>query len=589
MKIMMKERLKSLRFRIGMAFVAIFIPLMSLMIYYSSYAGDVVREQVAQSNKNLVSLYMNQIDRNLAEADEYLYKMVAEETDLILLDQPANIYSTQYQEAKIRLFNNVSTMINNNRTMDMFFVYSANNEDFLLGANSSLTFEDRDQARSLLISKLNSDQMDQNCRQAWCVLQLNQDYFLSHVAKIGNVYVGAWVNAKRLMVPLSLIDLGDDGLSVLSTSRHEPMDHVDFIKQNGIDLSVDNKIYKPTGQKQIFLEVAERSGKGDFYLNVLIPEQRILEKLPVFQRIVQVVTIAFVILLLLLLLLLRKLILRPISRLLLAMRRFKEGNWETRIVPYTTSYEFEVINETFNEMVSQIQQLKIDVYEEQLSNQRAVLKHLQLQINPHFYLNSLNIVYHLAQSREYELIKEMTMSLVEYFRYMFRSNLSFVALRDEIKHTKNYLNIQKLRFPGHMEYELMLAEGLEDVQVPPLIIQTFVENSIKYAVTMDDCVRIVVEIGSEPAEEGEALLISILDTGGGFQEDILTRLQSDEDLMNVRGEHVGIWNVKRRMALLYPGRTDIHFSNLPQGGAKVKIRLPVRLEVTDNDNQERKI
>ncbi|WP_240417219.1 sensor histidine kinase [Paenibacillus periandrae] len=582
MGFMNKEFFKSLRFRIGLAFFAIFIPLMVWMIYYSSYAGKVVRDQVAQSNKNLVTLYMGQIDRTLGEADEYLYNMVAEETDLIILDQPDAYYSVRYQEARIRLFNNISTTINNSKTMDMFFVYSGNNDDFLIGPNLALSFKERDQARILLTSMLkNNAQMEQECTLKWCVQQIDQEHYLSHVAKIGNVYVGAWVNAKRMMIPLNLIDLGETGISVLSTEHHEPMDHHEFIAQNGIDLALEDEIYKLTGNNQTYLEVAERSKKGSFYLTVLIPENGIMEKLPVFQRVVLVVPLGFVIMLLLLLLFLRKLILRPIYKLLMAMRRFKEGKWDTRIVPYSSSGEFEVINAAFNDMVAQIEQLKIDVYEEQLSSQRAELKHLQLQINPHFYLNSLNIVYHLAQAQKYELIQEMSLSLVEYFRYMFRSNLTFVPLKDEIRHTCNYLNIQKMRFPKHLDYEVTLKDDLEEIQVPPLIVQTFVENTIKHAVTMDDSIHIHIVIDSESSAEGDLLKISIEDSGKGFPDDVLQRLQSDVDLMNDKGENIGIWNVKRRIALLYPNRAHVVFMNGPKSGAKVEIRLP--MEAMNNE------
>ena len=105
------------------------------------------------------------------------------------------------------------------------------------------------------------------------------------------------------------------------------------------------------------------------------------------------------------------------------------------------------MTDTFNTMMDEIHKLKINVYEEQLATQRSELKHLQLQINPHFLFNSLNIVYHLASVKNLALIQEMILCLVQYFRFMFRSNSHFVSLSDELDHTRNYLTIQQMRFP----------------------------------------------------------------------------------------------------------------------------------------------
>ncbi|WP_186445910.1 sensor histidine kinase [Paenibacillus cremeus] len=578
MRIVSKELLKSLRFRIGLTFLLIFLPLMALMIYNSVYAGKVVREQVAQSNKNLVSLYLGQIDRSLEEADDYLYKMAAQETDLIVLDQPNTFETSRYQLARLRLSNKISADINNFKQMDTFFIYSSSNDDFLMGPNVSMSFDERTEARKLLSNMLQGA-VDSVCLSSWCVRKIDEAYFLCHIVKMNGVYLGAWVNVERLMVPMNLIDLGETGISVLRSGSTEPTNHTRFIKENGIDLALDSDaLYKITGTRIKFLVVGDHSHKGDFSLMVLMPDNRVVENLPLIQRIVSLVPIGFVMLLLVFLLILRGLILRPVNRMVKAMRRIKEGNWDAQIPTYPASTEFEVMHTTFNEMVSQIQKLKIDVYEEQLNNQRAELKHLQLQINPHFFLNSLNIVYHLAQAKKYELIQEMSLSLVEYFRFMFRSNLTFVSLKDEIKHTQNYLNIQLLRFPRHLTYEIEEVEAFENTKVPPLVVQTFVENTIKHSVTTDDPIQIRIMIQSVTVNGGDGIRIRISDTGKGFPDDVLHLLQSDQDLIKENGEHVGIWNVKRRLYLLYKDQARITFMNAPEGGAVVEIVLPCLID-----------
>src|SRR5690606_33314794 len=126
-------------------------------------------------------------------------------------------------------------------------------------------------------------------------------------------------------------------------------------------------------------------------------------------------------------------------------------------------------------MMDEIQRLRVNVYEEQLNKQREELQRLQLQVNPHFFLNSLNIVYNLAKVKNFNLIMEMTSALIQYFRFLFRSNTSFVKLKDELEHTRNYMNIQTLRFPEKLYCNVDAPIYLNDVPVPPLIIQSFVE------------------------------------------------------------------------------------------------------------------
>lgn len=229
----------------------------------------------------------------------------------------------------------------------------------------------------------------------------------------------------------------------------------------------------------------------------------------------------------------------------------------------------------FNAMMSEVERLRINVYEEQLNKQKEELQRLQLQVNPHFFLNTLNIIYNLAKIKNYDLILDMTMSLIEYFRFMFRSNTSFVPLKDELEHTRNYLKIQNLRFPEKLKWTIHSPDYLLDVPIPPLVIQSFVENSIKHAVTLDEPLIIEVQIEFLIEEHGSRMKISIRDTGPGFKKDILEKLQAGRSVENERGEHTGIWNVERRLRLLYGEVASIVYDNdLHTFGAKIEIIVP---------------
>lgn len=565
----------SLRFKLFATILLFMVPLIVVILVNDHYSVQVVRNQVAQSNKNLLSLYMNQIDSNLSDIDNYLFNLSERNTDLLQLEYPGNKGTNEYSLAKLRLYNDLKSEIEYYKTIDMFFLYSSANDDALMAGSSDYgdTFEERaavqDEIRKLLASDLSAVDYEK-----WHVWNSASGYYLYHLVRTGNVYVGAWVSADKLMTPLHLMDFGEDGGALLATNELEPMQLAEKVAAEEIDLHYDPESFALAGRERSYLVMGEASAKGEFHLIALVPQSAILQKLPYLQRISSAITIGACGFLVLFMFIMRKVFLLPIQRIISAMRKLKDGNWQAQVKPYSTSTEFEMMNATFNRMIGEIRDLKINVYEEKLNHQRAELKHLQLQINPHFFLNSLNIIYNLATVKDYAVIQEMTKCLVAYFRFMFRSNSYIVTLRDELAHTRNYLRIQQLRFPGHLSYRIEAPEELLDSGIPPLVIQTIVENSIKYAVNLDGMLEIAVRASAEEGPEPGRLIIRIEDSGAGYPEEVLAKLESDEETISEEGENVGIWNVKRRLRLLYKRNADIRFFNAPEGGAAVEIRIP---------------
>jgi two-component system sensor histidine kinase YesM len=565
--------LKSLRFQLGLGFIVIILPLIAFLIYTNVYTTGVVRNQVSLSYEDLMTVYMGQVDRSLEEVDNYLYNLAAQETDLLSFEIKDTKNNQEYNMAKIRLSNKLQTDLGNYKVVDLLFIYTITNDDLLITYDGRMTYESKTEVTNEILNIMRKH-MEKNAspQKKWQVYKINNNYFFYHFVQVGEVYVGSWVSSNKLMSQLGIVDLGERGVTVLATDLHEPMDKSAFILENNIDLNVEPNSYRLQGNKDKFLVVGAKSKKGNFSLFTLIPDGRILEKIPYLQRIIYLTPIGALLIIFTFVIVLRKIILRPIYRIVTAMRRIKDGYWDSQIATYSTSNEFMIMNETFNGMISQVQKLKIDIYEEQLNNQRAELKNLQLQINPHFFLNSLNIIYHMVQVKKYSLIQEMSQCLVEYFRFMFRSNMTFVTLEDEVKHTNNYLRIQEMRFPGNLTYQIELPDSLKRCQSPPLLVQTFVENSVKYAMTLEKPTHISVKITESISNR--QIKIIIQDTGKGFPAEVLEQLNLSNGLMNDQGEHIGIWNVQRRLTLLYGNEASIQFSNVPDSGAVVELRVP---------------
>lgn len=567
---------KSLRIKLIAGIVLLVAPLIGLLIYSNLYAVKVVRSQVADSNKNLMSMCMDQFDRNLQNADDYLLGLIGAGPELEELDSGTDF---ERYSAVRRLSANVSGMLPSLQAVDGLFVYSAVRDEYIPAHSTRTTMDERQFVRDYVEETAARGQTAKELfHKRWHVRQLGNAHYLIRLMKYDRVYLGAWINIDRTDIPLEFIHIGAEGAVLFADLQGMPLSNEAFVDRTGAVVAEDLSHYYLTGSDDRFLAVGDRSSKGDFSLIAFIPEEKILEKLPQLQRLVALITLGAIALLPLGLYFLRKVLLVPLNRLLQAMKRIGEGNLETRIPRFPTSEELAVVRDTFNGMMSQIRELRISVYEEKLSKQKAELQHLQLQLNPHFFINSLNMVHVLARTKNNELAEEISLCLVHYFRYMLRSNLTFVTLGEELEHIRNYVRIQELRYSENFRCELQAPDFLMRTPIPPLLLHTFAENTVKHAITLDEptLLAMIIDLEAGEADDEEWIRIAIQDNGPGFRQEALEEISRGNRVVDEEGEHIGIWNARRRLQLLYGQRASIRFGKTEPHGAKVEIRLPLR-------------
>lgn len=563
---------QSIRVRMIGGLLLVVMPLIGFLLYSNIYAIDVVRNQVASSNKDLLVLYRDQIDAKLKEADDYLIELMIG-TDLNELDYALNPEERFF--ASQRVAANLSSSISRYSVLDGLYVYEPSSDNYYYSFQTRSTYEDRQYIRSHVYEtlKAGASPLELN-RKKWYVQNHNGQTYLIRLWKMKNgTTVGAWLNARSFQTPLELLSVGNKGAALLIDDRGKAMVNQTFIRDSGVEVQLNPQSYYLTGTSSRYLTVGEHSRLGEFSLYAFIPEETILQHLPTLKTISTLLPFGSVVILIIGLILLRKWLLVPINRLLRAMNRIQQGHVDTQIREYPTSIEFRVMNDTFNSMVGQIKSLRINIYEEQLNKQKAELQHLQLQIKPHFYINALNMIHTLARRNDVRRIEDMSLYMVRYFRYMFQSNLTFVSLKDEIQHIRNYLNIQELRFPSQIVHEIEVPDFLLRTPVPPLVIQTLVENAMKHAISLDEPVRVQVRVEMDESPE-RGLIIQIQDTGPGFKEGMIDKIAADERIIDEEGEHIGFWNLKQRLRLLYGNRAKVELRNVQPHGAMVELRLP---------------
>lgn len=272
-------------------------------------------------------------------------------------------------------------------------------------------------------------------------------------------------------------------------------------------------------------------------------------------------------------------ILGPLNRLKRAMEDFSRGRLETRLpVEKKAEEEMGLLFGTFNDMAGQITDLKIAVYESKLEQERISSNYMRVQIQPHFYANILNLIYGLAQIKDYQAISKLSIVTGAYFRYLMGEKGTFVRLQEEIGCVENYIEIQKMRYEGSLSFTLEVCEELGDQMVLPMVLQTFVGNCIKHNITLVPMLKVMVRIWRQ---DGQLYLV-IEDNGRGFDPEVLRKINAGEEIEK-DGEHIGIRNVMERIRLFYNGKGSMTIESSSAGAAVTMILPEVITEEERNE------
>ena len=206
-----------------------------------------------------------------------------------------------------------------------------------------------------------------------------------------------------------------------------------------------------------------------------------------------------------------------------------------------------------------MEKLKQAEYERALTQNN--LKLLQAQIEPHFLFNTLSNVLSLIDSRP-----DDAKTMLEYFTRYLRASLSRTredntTLGDEITIVTAYLNIQKIRMGKRLTFAIDVAEALNDIPFPPLLIQPLVENSVRHGLASEiDGGEITVSV----IQDNNKLTIRVADTGKGAA--------------HFGSDGIGLKNIKERLNALFQDSAEIITqANTPKG---VIITLTIPLEIT---------
>lgn len=276
------------------------------------------------------------------------------------------------------------------------------------------------------------------------------------------------------------------------------------------------------------------------------------------------------------------------SRLKLLMKKINVmgmGDFSTQISIYGTD-EISQISDSFDNMRGSILKLMDErqrVYQDLIGYERlqrelmeswrdAEYQVLRAQINPHYLFNTLESIrmsFLVDQEKEAARIVRIFAESMRRYMDVDRRNAS---LEEELLYVRYYMEIQHFRLGDRITYIEQVDPELLDVQIPCLVLQPLVENAINHGVDPK------LEGGTvwlNVRREGEWMVVEVRDDGVGMTQECLNEIENKLKSGKKSANHLGLWNINRRMILTYGEENGIHIESTAGKGTVIAVRFMI--------------
>lgn len=570
MRKIVKKYKNSLVIKLSMATVLVMTILFSVLIISNIYSLHVVKSNVINSAMNEIKIHINDMDNCLNNTVNDLNEIYLNIDDIG--DLKSNSESVRYFAAK-RLQDILKERSERNRNIDSFSIYNPLYDTLISSNSSRLDAYDKFGISEFIKNDLLNRK--DSLSDLWSSTKINNKVFFFKIYRFSDSIIVAFIKADTLMSFVNGRGLSTDKQIVLTDNTGNALVKVGAMNFSNISYPLPNDQQVVNKLADQYILVSTNSATSYARLSAIIKERNVILGLGYIQWIIAALGIISLFVMPYIIYYLNKEIIKPVRSLVLGTRQIEEGNLEYHVDGTGSSSEFEILTRSFNSMVKEIKNLKISAYEEKIEMQKAELKYLQMQIKPHFFLNALTTIHSMAyKDKNYE-IRKFIDALSIHLRYMFKGALNKVQIKEEIEYIKNYFYMQEIKYPNNVFYVIDIDPSVEYQQIPQFIIHTFVENSFKHAMTLDETLSIFIKAKYCVYDGNVAAKIVIEDNGEGFTEEILDKVNNSDYTDETDGYKIGISNIKRTLALLYGKDNLLKISNDESLGSKVEILIPI--------------
>ena len=514
-------------------------------IAMSNITRNFIKNQNIVHLRSSIEIYADSVNEKLHSVERFMYSTITHNESLEKLNHVQTFLD--YQENLKKVQTSFAEFEYQNETHMTFLLETDSTDYFINVSNLYIPYEDY----LLLKSNLKSLRSDISDRKWKNVTTKNSEYLVKSVHYEGKI-IYAVISSEDILKPLKKLNIGNNGKLSLKEPNNIPSENYLIHAQN-------EKTHLP------------------FDIYVLVDYAEVFRNITLLEVFLSAVPIIITILSIIIILYIRQWMIKPITRLTERLSQFGESIPPSEFFISEGILEIDKANDKLNKVIFDMQELKIREYHSQLELKKIELNYLKNQIRPHFYLNMLSMIHSMLQTKNYKEIEELTILTSNYLRHLFMANQDFSELKDEVQHIKDYLEIQRIRYGNSIYFSLDYNSDLQNTLVPSLLLQTFIENTIKHGFSFQDLFTILLSIKKVKTENSDYIQICIEDNGPGFSEEILSKLNQKQSLITEDGHHIGITNTIERLNLLYPNDYTITFENNEEGGAKILLLIPYKI------------
>lgn len=350
---------------------------------------------------------------------------------------------------------------------------------------------------------------------------------------------------------------GQQELSACTSQLNEP-------EHNFFNLSLQGHDY---------LTVFKASERNPFRLLVMRPVSSLQERVTATRNLSFLLGLAALVVSVLLFTIFLRLIIHPISALILRMKSAGDGNFSS-IEPIGGNLEICNLEEEYNTMLRHIDELIKTNYISKLNEETAKLIALEAQTNPHFLYNTLQAISSEAIQNHQTKINDMITSLASLLRYGIKDR-DMMSVQEEITQVQNYLLLQKARFDESLSYKIDIDDAVKHIVIPKLSITTLVENSIMHGMT--GTVN-TIHIHVSAYLENDFLWIKVMDNGHGIERERYNEIVESFKDIPLRSEHntgIGLSNLHSRLKLVYQEKAEMKIESEIYVGTTITLSIPI--------------
>lgn len=274
----------------------------------------------------------------------------------------------------------------------------------------------------------------------------------------------------------------------------------------------------------------------------------------------------------------------PLSKLMISLKKVETGNFNAKI-SVRGADEVARMGHAYNQMLDKIQSLIKEHYELTLAKTQSELEALQSQINPHFLFNTLNSIKSVAYVGDSKNAAQMIQALSDLMRYSLSHGKYLVSFSEEITTVKKYLYLQNCRFGNHYSVQYDIEDSVMDLEIPRLIIQPLVENSIKHGlehITKKGILIITAKLIDNH------VYIYVANNGSRIPTEKLNELNKKFSDFTTSAsfshKNIGLMNVCYRLQLHYPNDFSMEMSS-GEKFTTTKLILPAKQYIYKTQNE----